>query len=557
MQNDSLSMEPQHFLPLLILILSLILVTFFLIEFDQILQSKFVHTSPINSESKSNSIGTSSFDNNNNNIFHQKPLSHDTDNDCGLKSLQSVQYELQRLNSATNNIRDTSANQSASSGPVTSFSRPNRVAYDLSMYLTETTAPYYAKAEVSLTLGTAVSPKPYSFGLMNSLPSSSESDGVQLWRHSEEKLVSLCLLFDKQNAQLAQQATINLHVRHKFKHLIMQGGSGVNTNNSGLRSSCRGIVDYCYAFPLLTPEGLQEIYDDLAESQNYSDKDHSDEHKSDNSDEARGGSGLNKMTFSIHISNISNQSLATATTSSKVSPSAIDGFQLLVETASHYDLITSTTDGTDNYFATFQGQSSGNTFKTSYNASPKVTHPNSTFRDDIPFAVRALSSLWSLNRHKRDDILSDPDIARKCDPDAANTRTCVADNSYCCHVPKEYSMTEVLNAVMPKEAGVRYEAMVPLIYKTLVCKKSAVWRDDEKIIVTQDEESIRSEIPLTKNRGDAESECMPYSYKSGTIVYYKYTTLPDGTEVKDNKLTETFPNYEIEACTCRGGLKPS
>ena len=35
MQNDSLSMEPQHFLPLLILILSLILVTFFLIEFDQ------------------------------------------------------------------------------------------------------------------------------------------------------------------------------------------------------------------------------------------------------------------------------------------------------------------------------------------------------------------------------------------------------------------------------------------------------------------------------------------------------------------------------------------
>ena len=109
-----------------------------------------------------------------------------------------------------------------------------------------------------------------------------------------------------------------LTVRHKFKHLIMQGGSGVNTNNSGLRSSCRGIVDYCYAFPLLTPEGLQEIYDDLAESQNYSDKDHSDEHKSDNSDEARGGSGLNKMTFSIHISNISNQSLATATTSSKV-----------------------------------------------------------------------------------------------------------------------------------------------------------------------------------------------------------------------------------------------
>ena len=60
-------------------------------------------------------------------------------------------------------------------------------------------------------------------------------------------------------------------------------------------------------------------------------------------------------------------------------------------------------------------------------------------------------------------------------------------------------MTEVLNAVMPKEAGVRYEAMVPLIYKTLVCKKSAVWRDDEKIIVTQDEESIRSEIPLTKS----------------------------------------------------------
>ncbi|XP_075244364.1 uncharacterized protein LOC142338476 isoform X2 [Convolutriloba macropyga] len=116
----------------------------------------------------------------------------------------------------------------------------------------------------------------------------------------------------------------------------------------------------------------------------------------------------------------------------------------------------------------------------------------------------------------------------------------------------KFPMTEVLKAVLPKKKGIRYEAQVPQMYDTLFCQVSSVEREKPrnktKRTISQDSPSLIIDY-LEAVEGSFEN-CIPSEYLSGTIVYWEVKTLPDGREVRDNRMKE-LKKYAINACNCR------
>ncbi|XP_075244363.1 uncharacterized protein LOC142338476 isoform X1 [Convolutriloba macropyga] len=129
---------------------------------------------------------------------------------------------------------------------------------------------------------------------------------------------------------------------------------------------------------------------------------------------------------------------------------------------------------------------------------------------------------------------------------------CKKDKSLCCGAGYKFPMTEVLKAVLPKKKGIRYEAQVPQMYDTLFCQVSSVEREKPrnktKRTISQDSPSLIIDY-LEAVEGSFEN-CIPSEYLSGTIVYWEVKTLPDGREVRDNRMKE-LKKYAINACNCR------